>query len=268
MRHKNYKHEVAENFMRNEKGQVAIFVIVALIIVAIILILLFYPKIPFIQPSAEVSPISFLKSCTAPEIKMQVKELADKGGYRNPEGNLTYGGEAIKYLCYTAENYKTCVVQQPLIKENFEKELNAIMKNKISECVDSLKQEYEKRGYDVSLSRSDAKVSFNPGNILVSISSPMTVKKEESSKSFSGFNIEMESQMYDLLMLSVSIVDYEATYGDSETTLYMQYYPDLKIEKIRLSEGSKIYRLTNVITNETFSFASRSLVWPQGYGLE
>lgn len=254
--------------MRNEKGQVAIFVIVALVIVAIILILLFYSKIPLIQPSAEVSPNAFLKSCVEPELKTQVKELADKGGYKNPEGNLTYDGEAIKYLCYTAEYYKTCVVQQPLIKENFEKELNAIMKNKMNECVESLKREYEKRGYDVILSKSNAKVSFNPGNILVSVVSPLVVKKGESSKSFSGFDVEIENQMYDLLMLSVSIVDYEAAYGDSETTLYMQYYPDLKIEKTRLSEGSKVYRLTNVVTNESFRFASRSLVWPQGYGLE
>jgi len=70
-----------------------------------------------------------------------------------------------------------------------------------------------------------------------------------------------------LLLTSVSIVDYEATYGDSETTLYMKYNPELKVDKIKLNEGSKIYRLTNTVTNENFTFASRSLVWPPGYGL-
>ena len=74
--------------------------------------------------------------------------------------------------------------------------------------------------------------------------------------------------MYDLIMTSVSIIDYESTYGDSETTLYMQYYPDLKIEKTKLSDGTTIYVLTNVISKESFTFASRSLAWPPGYGIE
>jgi hypothetical protein len=268
MEHKNYKCERTPFSMENKKGQVALFVIIAIVIVGIVLILLFYKKLPISVTSGELSPNAYLKSCIEPELDRNVEVLGNSAGYSNPEGYITYKDEKIKYLCYTAEYYKTCIVQQPLIKEHFEQELNSVVKSKANECVQSLKQEYEKRGYDITLSKIDSRVSINPGNILVSISAPMTVKKAGSSQSFSGFDIKIDSAMYDLLMTSVSIIDFESTLGDSETTDYMLFYPDLKIEKTRLSDGSKIYSLTNVVTNESFRFASRSISWPPGYGLD
>ena len=95
----------------------------------------------------------------------------------------------------------------------------------------------------------------------------MTVKKETTQK-FQNFDIEFKSEMYDLLFIAQSIVEYEADLGGSATELYLQYYPDLKIKKTKLSDGTTIYKLNNVITKEEFNFASRSLAWPAGYGLE
>ena len=71
--------------------------------------------------------------------------------------------------------------------------------------------------------------------------------------------------MYDLLLIAESIVQFESTLGDSETTDYLNYYPDLSISKIKLGDGSKVYTLKDVVTNEQFRFATRSLVWPAGY---
>jgi len=67
-----------------------------------------------------------------------------------------------------------------------------------------------------------------------------------------------------LLLTAVSIIEYESTFGDSETGLYISYYPNLKIDKTRRDDGSTIYQLSDVTTEDTFAFATRSLVWPQG----
>jgi hypothetical protein len=72
--------------------------------------------------------------------------------------------------------------------------------------------------------------------------------------------------MYDLLAIATSIIDFETTYGDSETTIYMDYFRNVKVEKNKLSEGTTIYTLTDRNTLEEFKFASRSLVYPAGYG--
>lgn len=266
--HKDYK-DVLTNFGMNKRGQVAIFVIVAIVIVAIVLFAFLYPKSPLATPSGEFSPNSYLKSCVEKDLQNNVKTLAMNAGYSNLSGNdkatILYNGDNIKYLCYTSEFYETCIIQQPLIQEHFEKELSSILKFKAEQCLQNLKSEFQKRGYEVTSSGVNSNVLFAPGRILVSYSTPMTVKKGESVRNYNGIQAEIPSSMYNLIAISTSIIDFESTLGDSETTAYMQYYPDLKIEKVKLSDGSKIYTVSDVVTKESFRFASRSLSWPPGY---
>jgi hypothetical protein len=250
-----------------KRGQVAIYVIIAIVIVAVILVLVLFPGVRDTIAGGEFSPGSFLEDCVSEDVKSGVALLASQGGYADPEGFILHEGEKIKYLCYNSGNYETCVVQQPMIKNHFEMELGEIVTPRANECARELKEAYESRGYSVSSSSVSSQVSIIPGKIRVDFLAPMTVTKD-SSQTFRDFDVELTSEMYDLLLTSQSIVEFESTYGDSETTLYLQYYPDLKIEKLKVDEGSTIYILGNFNTNEEFRFASRSLVWPPGYGIE
>ena len=249
--------------MLEKKGQLAVFVILAVVILVVILVFLLFPKI--LPTGAGVfSPIPYLQACVEPHLQSALDVLTKRGGYSNPEGFLEYKGEKIKYLCYTSEYYKTCTVQEPFIKERVEQELSLIMRDKVEVCVEQLKEEYEKRGYSVVAGKGAVQALFAPQKIVLLAKTPMTITKE-STETFQDFSLEFKSELYDLLLTATSIISFETTYGDSETTLYMQYYPDLKIEKIKLSDGSKVYTLTNVITKDSFRFASRSLSWPPGY---
>lgn len=270
---KNYKENFTNKKMIKERkrgkkrGQVAIYVIIAVAIVAlIVLAFIFYPRLSGVF-YGELNPGAYLKDCVEPSVKENVALLAKQGGYQEPEGFALYGGEKIKYLCYTDDYYETCVVQQPMIKNHFELELDRMIKARAEECAGNLIAEYKKRGYGVSSGDVGSSVSIIPGKINVIVDSPMSVTKD-TTQSFKNFNVEIDSEMYDLLFTASSIIDYESNLGDSATELYLQYYPDLKIEKTKLSDGTKIYKLSNVITKEEFVFASRSLAWPAGYGLE
>ncbi len=250
----------------NKEGQIAIFVIIAIVIVGIILVVLLYPRIQNIVAPKEISPKSYLETCIEPDLKGNVELLAKQGGYRFPDGVIMFNENKVKYLCYTSDYYKTCVVQQPMIKTHFESELAAMTKEQADKCIKSLSSEYEKKGYSVSLSDISSNVSIIPGKIRVAFKVPMTITKEETKQTFNEIDAEIKSEMYNLLFIAHSIVDFEATYGDSEITTYANYYPDIKIEKIKTEDGSKIYIITDVVTKESFTFASRSLVWPAGYG--
>ena len=251
-----------------KKGQIAIFVIIALAIVGAIIVIVSYPQISTIVSPKEISPQSYLSSCIEPDVKEAVEALARQGGEGNPSGYINYLNTKVKYLCYTSEYYKPCLIQQPLLISHFEDELSGILTPKAEQCAKSLINEYEKRGYSVSASKINSVVSLGSGKVKIGFLMPMTITNEETSKTFNGFDVSIENKIYDLLSIATSIVDYEATYGDSETTTYIGYYPDLKIEKIKLEDGVKIYKLTNVLTDEMFQFATRSLVWPPGYGLQ
>jgi hypothetical protein len=266
---KNYKENSLGSgmIMRGKRGQVAIFIIVALVLVAlIVLFFLFRPQVEGII-GVGVSPNIYLSSCIEPELRPAVKILAEQGSYSNLKGTVEYQGRKIKYLCYTDDYYETCAVQQPMTKQNFEKELNLMLKGKAAKCVRNLIEEYEKRGYDVSSGGINSEVSVVPGMILVTFNAPLTVKKE-TTQTFQSFDVEIDSEMYDLLFVAQSIVEYETELGDIASELYLQYYPNLKIKKTKLSDGTTIYKLGDVTTEEEFTFASRSLAWPAGYGLE
>ncbi len=270
-RHNNYKVKNTDFRMDlrgkrgNKRGQVAIFVIIAIVIVIVVLVIFLVPQIRTSILPGELSPRSYLEKCIEPTLDPSIELLAKQGGFENPEGFILYQDTKVKYLCYTSEFYQTCTVQEPMITTRFKQELTRMISPQVKQCFTNLKEEYEKRGYSVFNTRTDFVIDMDPENIKIIYTSPLTVNKGESSQTFRDFTVEKNSRMYNLLSIAGSIVEYENTYGDSETSLYLQYYPNLKIEKIKLSDGSKIYILTDVTTDETFTFASRSLSWPPGY---
>lgn len=262
----NYKQNLAENGMA-KRGQTALFIIVAIIIVVgIILIFLFRQEISVIL-GGEVAPSDFISSCVNSELRNGVELLSKQGGYSEPEGYRLYMGEKVKYLCYTSQYYLPCYVQQPFIKRHVEQELTTMIQQKTNECVGQLKSEYEKRGYSVTgVSEANVDVQIIPKKIMITVNAPMTVSKE-TTQTFDKFEVEMPSQLYNLLAIATSITSYEATYGNTETLIFIKYYPNLGIDKTKLEDGTTIYSVSDAVTKEKFTFASRSLAWPAGYGL-
>ena len=249
----------------HKKGQIAFFVIIALVIVAVIVIVFLFPRLNIF--AEEVNPSSFLTKCIESSLKTSIDSLSKQGGYIEPSNYLMYEGERIQYLCYTSELYKPCLIQQPLLVTHAEKEIENQIKAEAKQCVQDLVEQYEKRGFDVQSAPAEINVDIVPNKIIVDFIAPLTIKKE-STQTFQKFAVSMESEWYELLLTAVNILQFESTLGDSETTLYLQYYPNLRIDKIRRNDGNTIYKLSNVVTEEQFTFASRSLVWPEGYGFE
>ncbi len=249
------------SFLNSKHAQLTIFIILAIVIIAILLILI-YPKLKTII--AGPVPADYIERCIEDSTKEVLKKLEMQGGTLNPENYILYQGNKIDYICYTNEYYKRCMMQKPFLKQDIEEEITSFIEPRVNECLNNLKSELEKKGSSVSLGKMNIKTTIVPNYIGVTVNVRMTVTKE-GTESFDKFKVNIPSQLYDLIMLSSSIANYEARYGDSDTLTYMLYYPDIRVEKKKQSEGSTVYILTNKLTNEKFQFASRSLAWPSGY---
>jgi hypothetical protein len=271
-KHKDYKLKNIENRMvkKSKKGQLAIFIIIAIVIVFIIAVVILYPRIKGVFVGTEFTPQNYIKTCLGTEVNNAIILLNKQGGYANPEGFVVYpedgNDEKVKFLCYTSEYYKTCTVQQPLIISHYEQELSKIIEPKAKSCFESLKSEYEKRGYSVTGTLRVVTTEVDLKGIKMTFDASLTLTKDTTNR-FDKVEVMLDSQMFNILSIVQSLVKFESTYGDSETTAFMQYYPNLKIEKIKMSDGTKIYEVSDVITKEKFVFASRSLSWPPGYGV-
>jgi hypothetical protein len=251
-----------------KRAQTTAYIIVALVIVVFGIILYFlYPRISQII-AGDTEPGDYMRVCLEPELDRVLELISKQGGYINPEGYIEYQSVPIKYLCYTSKYYVPCYVQQPLLVAHVERELSSDLKEKAESCAGELREYYQSRGYEVTGgNNAEVDVSIAPGRIDIKIDSPMTFTKD-TTQEFQTFRIAKSSEMYMLLMTATSIIDFESTYGDSEVTIYMQYYPELQLSKMKLIDGSKIYTIKNVKTSETFTFATRSLAWPGGLGLK
>jgi len=245
-----------------KRGQITIFVIIAIIIVAVaVLIYMFFPQIKSTLGIKPKSPDAFLQNCLEDDLEEAVEMVSSQGGSLNPEHYILYKSEKLEYLCYTGEYYVTCVNQQPMLQAHIEKEITRGIKAKAKECLDGLE-----RAYTGSLKRGEMVVELLPDKIRVNFKSSL-VETGETSGVQENFVVILNNNLYELIAITNSILNWEARYGDTETTTYMNYYHDLKVEKLKQTDGSTIYVLTNRNTKDKFQFASRSVAWPPGFGV-
>ncbi|PIN90248.1 hypothetical protein COU57_04020 [Candidatus Pacearchaeota archaeon CG10_big_fil_rev_8_21_14_0_10_32_14] len=254
----------------HRKGQVTIFIIIAVIVVfAAILFYMFWPNIKDITGGNKVSPQSFIQNCLEDKVSEVVVNLSNQGGYLEPELFYEYKGSKIEYLCYTNEYYKTCVMQQPLLFKQVADEIVKGIKEEENSCFNDLIAQYENEGYSINIVKKNVtSAELLPQRILVTFNRELTIKKGDETSTIDRLEIVLNNNLYEHIGIASSILEYETKYGDAETTTYMNIYPDLKVEKYKEGDGTTIYILTDRNNPESkFQFASRSVAWPPGYGI-
>jgi len=244
-----------------KRAQVTLFILIAVIIVSVVLVFFLW-----VQPTYFLEESEGLKfeGCVRDALEETIDDLGLNAGFVNPSFTYPYDGEDFTYLCYTEEYYETCVVQVPFLKNTFEEQAEGMLRDEIDACYSNSILDLKAQGYDVISGTVDYDVLLEPGVARVQIEAPTTV----GSQKFTRFNVELNSHIYDMLMIATSILQYESQLGDSDVTAMMGFYPDYIIDKIKRSDGTTVYILEDKILGTKYQFASKSLVWPAGYVLE
>ncbi len=252
---------------KNNRGQLTLFIIVAVVIVALVaMVYLFFPQVLVSFGIGPTNPNIFIQSCMEQQLKDVVDNVSLQGGSLEPGNFILYQNQKIEYLCYNANYYLPCIMQQPLLKQHIESEIKRGIKNQEDACFSSLKDAFEKKGYAVNLARKETNVELLPSRIAVTFVNDLTLTKQGSER-FEKINVVLNNNLYELTSIADSILNWEARYGDTETTIFMKYYKDLKVEKKLQSDGSTVYILTNRGSGSKFQFASRSVAWPSGIAI-
>jgi len=255
------------SIFNNNRGQLTLFIIVAIVVVALVAMMyLFFPQVLVGFGIGATNPNTFIQSCMEQQLKDVVENLSLQGGDLEPQNFILYQNNKIEYLCYNANFYLPCIMQQPLLKQHIEAEIKRGIKNQEDSCFSTMKDTFEKRGYTVNLARKETNVELLPSRVAVTFVNDLTLTKEGSER-FEKINVVLDNNLYELTSIADSILNWEARYGDAETTAFMKYYKDLKIEKKLQSDGSTIYILTNRNSGDKFQFASRSVAWPSGIAI-
>lgn len=251
-----------------KKAQVTIFIILAIVLV--IAIALFFllrntKVIEIFEPSI-TTPEMYIEKCVKDNVKQALSIILPQGGYISPELYREYKGTKIAYLCYNKNFYEPCINQNPLYLENIQNEIENYISPKIEDCFYSLKQDYERKNYNVQESLGLYKISLFPGQIVVDIDKQFNINKNEEKRNYDKFRVRMSSSAYDLASIAGEIVNQEVKFCYFEYLGYSLLYPKFIIDKTELNGEAKIYTITDKTNNEKMNLAVKSCSIPGGFG--
>jgi hypothetical protein len=271
----------------NSRGQVTIFIILALIIVgASALTYFLYPSIKstFIGIT---DPQGFIQTCMQDKIQNTIRNLSVQGGSMSPQNYFPYyndnlnkpyssGLYHVEYLCFTDKYYLPCIMQQPLLQSHIEDEIKNDIKQTANSCFTQLQNSFEKKGYNVNFVAGDTVVDILPQRTVITFNDKLTLTKDTTQR-FENFSVSVNNNLYELIGIANSILSWESTYGDAPLQTYMNYYHNLIITQNNVgsandpnlngrdTDGTKVYIITDINTGEVFQFATRGFAWPPGY---
>lgn len=250
----------------NKRSQVTIFIIIALIIVIAIAFIFLVWRKPTIEVSPTTDPEGYIEKCTKDATKEAIDILSEQGGDIKPEGSVMYKDKSIAYLCYNANYYKPCVNQRPLLIEHIEKEITFYIEPKIQDCFLSLKQELEKRNYDVemgSMNTEDITTELQSKRVIVTIDRKLQMTKNEATRNFEEFKAQVSSSIYDLGKIAMEVANQESRYCNFDILGFMIIYPEYDAQNFR-TDSNTIYILKEIASGKEFTFAIRSCALPAG----
>ncbi len=248
----------------NRKAQVTIFIILALIIVVAIALVFVLMRKPTVEISASTDPEAYVERCIKDYVEETINILSEQGGDIVPEGSVMYQGKDITYLCYNANFYSPCVNQRPLLIEHIEDEITKYLDEKMKDCFSSLRDELEKRNYDVSLGSMSIETKLQSKRVTVTVNRKTEISKGQDVRKFEEFREAISHPIYDLAEIAMEIANQEARYCYFDVLGFMILYPNYDINKFDLEKGT-IYTIKDLTTNKKFTFAIRSCAMPPGF---
>jgi len=249
----------------NQKAQITIFIILALILIVGIIFIFLLRQAPKTQIVSEENPQAFIESCTRDAVEEALDIIMIHSGSLEPKGTVMYQGENITYLCYNALHYRSCINQQPLLIEHIEDEIYKYIKPRISNCFQVLETTLEPR-YEVSMDENwDLTTKLTSNGVEINIDRDFKMQRGENIRSFNLFKVNIIHPIYRLAEIAMEIVNAEARYCNFDTLGFMIIYPEYDINKFRTGDSSTIYSIKDLTTNKEFKFAVRSCAIPPGF---
>lgn len=251
----------------DKKGQVTMFVIVALIIVAVIFVVTLLNKSSVSLREQDFdNPEVYLSTCINERARVILDNMLDNGGLLSTEDKVLYNTREVSYLCKNINNFEPCINQFPLYVTRMEKEFDEAIQTDAEECFSSLLSELEDRNYEIS-SKGDVNIEakFKPEVVSISFENEFIMTKSGESKKFSRFDTFVFTKIQSIGFVVNEILTQEAKWCYFSNDGFMILYPEYDIRVYMMEDTTKIYTVKNKKTDEVVEFATRGCALPAGW---
>jgi len=258
------------NLNKNTRGQVTIFIIIAVLIIAVISLFLYF-RTDVIKPSEtsgtpEANIEGGMKICMNKKIMEGAALIGDRGGYFASPLNKTFKFtdetkySSFPYLCYIQNYYETCTIQYGSLLRDVNDNLKKYLERDIRNCMDETVNSLESKGYTVDVKDEGFTLEVIPENIKINMLTKIKLTYQGQTKNYENFNFKVKSALWDNVALANRIINSESIYCYFDSAGLSLLYPKFEIKKVVSSDSSTLYRITNLETGEKFRFAVRGCV--------
>lgn len=254
------------NILNNRRGQVTIFIIIAILIVAIIFSIVYFGGWLRIEESSTKNPKAYIENCMLASVKSIEDTIIKSNTYPNFNSSnyILYEQEKIPYTCIVSEFYKACTPQDPSMLLR----VKQLMENKVARdvktCLTKLYSDLENENYIVTKKEGNMKLDILPSTININLNETIYISKGENSYTVSDFGVNYGTKFYDMIKLVQTVTNYESTYCEFNKLNWMKSYSDIIISTTRTSDQTKIYSLRDRMTEREIKFAVKTCVLPAG----
>jgi len=213
--------------MRFRRGQVTIFIILAILVVSLVaLFFVFKDKLITDKIPSEISPVyNTLVSCLQDDLSIGVNVLESQGGYIYiPEyeagsdympfsSQLDFLGNPIPYWYYVSGN--NIEREQVPSKSNMQNDIKKFVEATARTC---LLDNYYSQGYEISMGNPDATVTINDNEVILDLNMDFSVLKGEESYLINEHRIVFNSDLGSLYNSALKV------YNEEQSKLFLEEY--------------------------------------------
>ena len=254
-----------------KRGQVTIFLIIGIVLLAVVVIFFFLNKQDILNPNQiEVNQKEFLQTCMEERITETVNLIAIQGGSINPTLKKTYdledglGKKNISILCYNQNFYTPCINQEPMLVNHVREEIEKNISQDVKQCFDDLVISLNKKGFETSALYKGFEIKLQPDKVILEIYGEITTTRTDETKKEKDFEIIVKSKFYNLVIVAQEIISQEARFCHFENLGYMLFYKNFNIDKFKTGDFYIFYTVEDRDSQEKFRFAIRGCAIPPG----
>ncbi|MFA6889030.1 MAG: hypothetical protein WC254_06055, partial [Candidatus Woesearchaeota archaeon] len=216
--------------MYKKRGQVTVFIIIGLILIASIGVFLFY-KSPVEQQIPEVidkeTITQYVTSCLKDTAEQVIETVARQGGMYEPIIYKTFQGNNISYWCY-GESPNQCV-NGMLTKKDVADQIIYGLNQEISLCLDF--QAFEEQGYIITQGTLEGSAVIRNEDIEITLTYPLKITHESQEVTVDSFQSIIKTPLGQLYNVAHDIVNQEAEHEEFDVVPYAVNHTDIIIEK-------------------------------------
>jgi len=250
----------------NKRGQVTIFIIIALVIVVALMIFLFIRNKETVKIDVFENPQAYFKNCVQDKTDKIIQEITLSGGDIDSRisHSRSYNGKNVTYICYTSEENELCENEHPMLKEEMESEIQKKIKTEFERCFSQIKEELKNSNYNEG--NLNFSVELSPGKVFFKVNKKISFTSKESLASYENFNFNINSNLYDFAKFAIKVSNQELNCTckfdtcNADTLILTKENIGYEFSKPVYDSKGKIYVIKNSATSEEFVFAIRNCI--------